>query len=530
MISTNIRRIVSSGRLQGVCNNVVMDGKGGRAAGQQQKNVGASGSGRRKHMSQQSNNKTESKGGNGSSNANRSRRPRGPNKSKNDTNNDKHTVHIIESGNFQSNYHAKLCRAAKYKVHAPLCPCPKVVKLRNQYQQQQRLQKADCDCSSTVSPANKICNDGVGYANEIQFDTDGSIMHQLSRLDITSNNSSNSGKLTNNKNNNNGPFDNLIVLPDTKGSNPSIYVCNDTNLHAFQHNGYQCEKKLAREIFGHYDTTDKVCESSIDNNRKCNSESVPPFKVNCAICLLTTHQRNGFVAIISNSLHEIQVTIQHARSSKLQKIIGNGNNKQQKEREVLHADHAHFVCAIDLSTLQSLVKAGKTRSKSDKLNKDILKQIMNDEYIVDSLHTKMNDDGSVQIKMGHHLTSLLWLLPDTQYSKPSNNNTNKTQFIMVLGYIDNPQSITLDLPGGKRHLGESTMNGVIREVEEECSLLIDENWLMRHVSTRYGGSKDENKDDTSTAVQVLEPKKIKGSVSGDAFFVMSPPPTPCSST
>ena len=101
---------------------------------------------------------------------------------------------------------------------------------------------------------------------------------------------------------------------------------------------------------------------------------------------------------------------------------------------------------------------------------------------------------------------------------------------MVLGYIDNPQSITLDLPGGKRHLGESTINGVVREVEEECSLLIDENWLMHHVSTRYGGSKDENRDDTSHVVQVLEPTKIKGSVSGDAFFVMPPPPTSCSST
>ena len=510
-----------------------MHGKG-RAAGQQQKSVGASGSDRRKHMSQQSNNKSESKGRNGSSNANRSRRSRAQGSSglRGCTKNKNNAVHIVESGNFQSNYHAKLCTAAKYKVHAPLCSCPKVVKLRDQYQNQQQVQQCDndngeCTEAKNINKHTSSNNNGGGYTNEIQFDIDGNIIHQLNRLDITANN--NNTSVINNSNTN--PFDNLVVLPDTKGFNPSIYICNNTNLHTFQQNGYQCEKKLAREIFGHDDTTDNVREASIDNNGNSNSKSnrkASPFKVNCAICLLRTHQRNGFVAIISNSLHDIQVTIQHARNSTLQKV-GNGGIKQQKEHEVLHADHAHFVCAIDLSTLQSLVKAGKTRSKNDKLNKDILKQIMNDEDVVDCLHTKMNGDGSVQIKMGHHLTSLLWLLQDTQHSK-SNNNTKNTQFIMVLGYIDNPQSITLDLPGGKRHLGESTINGVVREVEEECSLLIDENWLMHHVSTRYGGSKDENRDDTSHVVQVLEPTKIKGSVSGDAFFVMPPPPTSCSST
>jgi len=36
----------------------------------------------------------------------------------------------IETTNFQSIFHNKLCRVAKYKVHAPQCSCPKVVKLR----------------------------------------------------------------------------------------------------------------------------------------------------------------------------------------------------------------------------------------------------------------------------------------------------------------------------------------------------------------------------------------------------------------
>ena len=95
-----------------------------------------------------------------------------------------------------------------------------------------------------------------------------------------------------------------------------------------------------------------------------------------------------------------------------------------------------------------------------------------------------------------------------------------------MGYIDSSHVIELDLPGGKRHLGETTLQGVIREVEEECSLQINYDWLVENVSKRYGGSKDmttrEEVDDG--IIQVLEPRKVKGSVSGDAFFVMSPPP------
>jgi len=144
-------------------------------------------------------------------------------------------------------------------------------------------------------------------------------------LDITSPNSSNDD---------NDPFDNLIVLPDTKGSNPSIYSCTNTNLLTFHKDGIFCEQKLAIEIFGNTTTTtDKV--------HSTNKKKIPPFKVNCAICLLTTHQRNGFVAIISNSINELQSTITSARKSTL--------IKQSKGK--IHADHAHFVCALKLVSM-----------------------------------------------------------------------------------------------------------------------------------------------------------------------------------
>ena len=53
-------------------------------------------------------------------------------------------------------------------------------------------------------------------------------------------------------------------------------------------------------------------------------------------------------------------------------------------------------------------------------------------------------------------------------------------------------------------------------------ITIDHDWLVGNVSKRYGGSKDMTTGEDGS-IQVLEPRKVKGSVSGDAFFVMTPP-------
>ena len=57
---------------------------------------------------------------------------------------------------------------------------------------------------------------------------------------------------------------------------------------------------------------------------------------------------------------------------------------------------------------------------------------------------------------------------------------------MAMGYVDCPYLLTLDLPGGKRHLGESTLRGVIREVEEKCSFAIDYEYLECLIDTVLG--------------------------------------------
>ena len=387
---------------------------------------------------------------------------------------------------------------------------------------------------------------------------DNNFTNQLSRLNLEEGNSNNSNNTSSSRSTTTktssrssvDPFDNLIVIQDSK-SPQHVYVCANTNQQTFRKDATSCEKKMAREIFGN------VEQSSSDKVEGNNG--IPPFKVNCAICLLTQHQRNGFVAIVSQSMDEnggLRRTIQYARE--------NANSKQQQQKDhggdaagissLLHADHAHFVCSLRVSSLQSLLAAGKTRSKNERVNADILQQLIDENGVdyfssvfkakasstVDNQTTKM-----IQIKMGHHLASLLWLFQShksvrqkqKKQQQPHDGNVDM-QYIMVLGYVDSPNAIELDLPGGKRHLGESTLEGAIREVEEECSLLIDQEWFASQVSERYGGnsistiagissnttSKKENEN--GSFVQVFEPQKVKGNESGDAFFVMTPSPPP----
>jgi 8-oxo-dGTP pyrophosphatase MutT (NUDIX family) len=100
---------------------------------------------------------------------------------------------------------------------------------------------------------------------------------------------------------------------------------------------------------------------------------------------------------------------------------------------------------------------------------------------------------------------------------------------MAMGYVDCPYLLTLDLPGGKRHLGESTLRGVIREVEEECSLAIDYEYLFSRVSDRYGGGLGPTKTTTNAVVNDDEDAMVRvltsrGKDCHDVFFVVTPPP------
>ena len=179
---------------------------------------------------------------------------------------------------------------------------------------------------------------------------------------------------------------------------------------------------------------------------------LPPFKVSCAVCLLNDNP-NGFVCMTSSSVDDLNKVIQRAKDVA---------HRKQNEPGGLHHDHAHFVCAIEIRSLANLQK----QPKSTEYKQAILSQLQEGG-------APMAPNAAAKVKMGHHLVTLLRILEGRKKKKDQNNKSHW----MVLGYKTGPETWELDLPGGKRHLGESTSDCAIRETEEECSVAIDPKWI-----------------------------------------------------
>ncbi|KAL7481263.1 hypothetical protein ACHAW6_006944 [Cyclotella cf. meneghiniana] len=415
----------------------------------------------------------------------------------------------IETSNFQCNFHKKIARAAKYKVHAPNCTCPKVKALRERYMVSLHSTPRQPKDGQFESSAEDNATNSSSYNGSILFDIDGTISQQfhkklqVSEPDYTTNTPKqeyvDSGSI----------FDNLIVIPDTQRPS-AMYVCKETSSGKFAENGTACELKLSMEIFG----------STLDSTIRGFGDW-PSFKVSCAICLLTSHYSNGFVAIVSDSLNQVQPFVQRAR-----------NAAEANLEKGLHSDHAHFVCALEIPSLQSLLQSGKTRSGLLQCKMHILTQM---HHAGVKLSTEVepfvgggeNSIGqNFDILLGHHLSSLLQIIAVRCPNKTltiSSDRTTQLQYIMIIGYQDGPFQWTLDLPGGKRHLGESTLEGAIRELEEECSLRLDRKWVEALVPLKYGGGAS-----SYDSLSNESPRVMSGGfahvfeTSGDAFIMIIP--------
>ena len=92
---------------------------------------------------------------------------------------------------------------------------------------------------------------------------------------------------------------------------------------------------------------------------------------------------------------------------------------------------------------------------------------------VDCITNGILTNSQAKVKLGHHLSTLLRMMEGRKKDK----DLAKFTHWMVLGYAVGPDSWLLDLPGGKRHLGESTLDCAVRETEEECSVTIDREWI-----------------------------------------------------
>ena len=309
--------------------------------------------------------------------------------------------------------------AVKYKVHRPNCSCPNVKTLLH-------------------SDNNRRIIHIVGSAND-------------------------SNKNHNNNNNNNEEeewlaeqvSDGLLVLPDVRSAS-SVYFCLDTTAQIYDADPTQTELKLQSELFppNHHRV---VQPSHFKNNNT--------FKVSCAACLLEDIP-NGFACILSTDQDDVDKVRDQAR-------------QLADENSTKHSDHAHFVATLPLDALMKLDQT-KTRSQIQSAQDEIVQLLINQGVPI--------EPETHEIKLQHHLSALLGLFKDRHrqpIKDPKNNRNDGTQdsswYCLVLGFDDTKGTPrphwSLDLPGGKRHLGENTLQAAIRETQEETSFVWDADWI-----------------------------------------------------
>jgi hypothetical protein len=245
----------------------------------------------------------------------------------------------------------------------------------------------------------------------------------------------------------------LVVVPDAKNIF-SVYLCLGTGADEFHRHPRAAELKLKDELFA---------QSLVDT-------ATSSVKVSCAACLLGD-EPNGFICVSSSSRQTVDFVRDLARK----------RTKQKQHDGVLHADHAHFICTVPRHLLWQLCNKPNTRGQKREARNKLMRHLG-----MQGVPTNTTDT-SIQIELGHHLSSLLYIT--------NGDSDANTAYWMTLVYDDTSNSTnpcwTLDLPGGKRHLGERSLEGAIRETEEESSLQIDTKWILKE-RPRTSSQKDDH--------------------------------------
>jgi hypothetical protein len=242
--------------------------------------------------------------------------------------------------------------------------------------------------------------------------------------------------------------DGFVILPDIK-TIQSIFTGGSATAESYLLDPLGCEKTLQEIIFS---------PKTTDNNQ---TQIKVKVKVSSASCILH-NEANGFLCITSPSrtiVDGAQICAREAQQLKADKGIA------------LHPDHADYICTLRQSILKSLLAGKKSNGNGNPSSEsmNMLLQELRDQGVDVS-----NDANSIHkpmIVIGHHLKTML----NMNITKGKDN----FMFTMITKTIKKERCVfEIDLPGGKRHLGETSFECAVRETEEETSLLIDETWMI----------------------------------------------------
>ena len=211
--------------------------------------------------------------------------------------------------------------------------------------------------------------------------------------------------------------------------------------------------------------TEKLLAKAISTKLIPNSNNLED--ASGAQCVLHIHP-NAFVCICSKTKHKVTIAKQNA-----EKTMQLGWKKH-------HTDCADYICVVpknEITNLLPKMSPGNYMWQIQKLQNTILREC--------GLSHKGTVGTSIDTIVGHHLKTVLPLLPRHIW-----------WILVIVRKRDKSDkgcfTLHVDIPGGKRHLGESPYQCAIRELQEETSLQIHEDWFMNggnSINSRTPGEK-----------------------------------------
>jgi hypothetical protein len=281
--------------------------------------------------------------------------------------------------------------------------------------------------------------------------------------------------------------DGLIMHPDAKGIPCIFFWRNSKNVFA------EDPRLAERELQNQIDVAAAAAAAAAAAVVVVSSS----FKVTCAACLLDD-EPNGFACVSSSSEEAIHLVRDWTR-----KLAAKTPMDQRA------SDHGDFVLTLPRHLLQKL-KMKKKKEQKQKQKKDsrtsvtttTLEEDEDDDSIctiTEQIVAHMTQQNvpipheetreGVELKLGHHLDALLQLTA----SSSKEEDDSSSSYWLLHGYDDSsctdaaPASVSfeLNIPGGKRHLGETCLQAAIRETQEETSLIWDERWIVQEYQNRH---------------------------------------------
>jgi hypothetical protein len=217
--------------------------------------------------------------------------------------------------------------------------------------------------------------------------------------------------------------------------------------------------------------------------KNCEDSSVTFSAAQCILSNVEKGEPNGMMCIGSINNQSVESIVAMQRSN----VTYKKNNNMD-----FHHDHVDYTYALKIKKLLEWIRNGGESNKDNKTLSIVVYNIISLYYPAGK--KDISKASLVDIKVGHHLIDAV-----TGSGKDFLHENHWLWVTVSIKQNKNRFDWKLDIPGGKRKLGEAAFDCARRETDEETSVAIDDSITSEHVATNQ-----ENRYFYMSAEKVLE--------------------------